>query len=688
MEKRKQNKKVNFFRSIRCKIILAVLLPVCFIIVLGVVCYKKASQGIIQSYRDSSQRAVSITGEYFNFVLSSTIKDYHGLFTNEQLISYLSGVLSGFPEQMVSIYNSNRSDFMKRLTGAEFVKNIYIVSDLVDSITTTYSEQLSLYSQLEQTSQGQMAASDPDSYFWFGEMPLLDEAYGTSREEYALRLVRKFKKVDAFLAVDISKTSIFNVLNQLDFGDGAIWGLVTREESEILTNGEEEFKTEESVFTKTKAFQELCSAQEDKLEQEITYQGKKYLFLGEKVSDTGLSVCVMIPMVTITSLAREIKNLTVNVVWIASLIAIVVGLFISQGIDKRIQIFLRQINQAAKGDLTVKIDMKKKDEFMILAQDLSHMIAHTKHLIQRVEEISRHLLEAAEKVTYEAKDYVGLADRIKEAAEGIEQGMSEQVKDSEQCVYQMDELSGQIKQLTGDTQNMGQILDQADHTIQDSLIAMDVLTNKTKSTSEITETVIETMGSLEEKSENIGGIVQTIKSIASQTNLLSLNASIEAARAGEAGMGFAVVAKQIQVLAAQSSVSAKQIYEILEEIRVQMKESVAAANGAKHAVLEQEEAVRDTSSSFEQMKKQMKRLTQAITGLISNAEEMETARSHTMGAVESILDVSSASAKTTSTVADAAKEQFSLVSELNDTAKQLLEYAGNLKEAVQSFKVR
>lgn len=688
MRKWKRNKKVNFFRSIRFKIILAVLLPICFIIILGVVCYKKASEKIIQSYQDFSQRTVSITGEYFDFILDSTIKDYNGLFTNDQLNAYLSGTLSGFPEQMVSIYNSNRSDFIKRLTGAKFVSNIYIVSDIVDSITTTYPKGFSLYSELEKTSQGQLAASDPNSYFWFGTMPSIDDSYGTNKGEYALRLLRKFKKVDAFLAVDISKKSILDILNQLEFGDGAIWGLVTREGTEILTKGEEEFQAEESVFTKTDAFQKLLSIEENTLEQEISYQGKRYLFLGEKVSDTGLLVCVMIPMSIITSLAREIESLTVTVVCIASLIAIIVGLIISQGIDRTIQFFLYQINQAAKGDLTVKIYMKKKDEFMLLAQDLSYMIAHTKHLIQKVEEICKQLLIAAEKVTHEAKDYVISANHIKEAAEGIEMGMTEQVNDSKQCVYQMDELSGHIKQLNGDTENMEQILNKADHTIQKSLSAMSILTDKAKTTSEITETVIETMKSLEEKSEDIGGIVETIKSIAFQTNILSLNASIEAARAGEAGLGFAVVAKEIQMLAAQSSNSTKQIYDILEQIRIQMKEAAMAAKEAKGAVLDQEAAVKDTSGSFKQMKEQMEELTEAISGLIFNAKNMETARSHTMEAVENISAVSNISAQTTSNVADTAKKQFSLVSGLNDTAKQLLEYAGNLEEAVRSFKVR
>lgn len=686
-EKRLQ--KVNFFRSIRFKIIAAVLLPVCFIVVLGVVCYKKASEGIISSFQESSEQTVAVTGEYFNFMLATTLKDYNALLMNEQLIAYLSGTLSGFPEQMASIYNSNRTDFIKRLTGAVFLNNIYIVSDISDSITTTYPPTLSLYSMLASTKQGKEAAEDPNSYFWFGTMPQLDEAYGTSEDQYALRLLRKFKKTDAFLVVDISRKAVMDVLNNLELGEGAVWGLVTRDGSEVLTQGEgQDVMFSGNVFSGTSAFQSLAASEEQQMVEEITYEGKQYLFLGTKVSNTGLSVCAMIPMTTITALANGIQKLTLWVVLIASLIAILVGLVISQGIDSTIKTMLRQINQVAKGDLTVTIHTKRNDEFSVLAQDLSRMIAHTKHLIQRVEGISGQLLSAAEQVTGKADDYVELAANIKQAAGGIEAGVTKQAEDTGQCLQCMDELSGQIDLLTGETSQMGEVVTQADETIQTSLFSMEELKEKAMTTSRLTGTVILTMENLEEKSKNIGGIVQTIKSIASQTNVLSLNASIEAARAGEAGLGFAVVAREIQALSAQSTASAKQIYDILEEIQVQMKEAVKAVQKAESAVSEQEEAVRGTADSFGQMKVQMGLLTTVLSELLSNAGEMETARSATLEAVKSISAVAITSAESSSSVAKAANQQFSLVTDFSDTAKQLLDYAGNLEESIKSFKVR
>ena len=147
----------------------------------------------------------------------------------------------------------------------------------------------------------------------------------------------------------------------------------------------------------------------------------------------------------------------------------------------------------------------------------------------------------------------------------IDIGTNTQAEHAVQCLGQMDTLSKRIMVVSENTQKISSIASQTEGSIKTGMTSMDALNEKSHSTAEITNVVIASIEELEVKSKSIGQIVSAINEIASETNLLSLNASIEAARAGEAGRGFAVVADQIGKLAADSAKSAVTTRELISK---------------------------------------------------------------------------------------------------------------------------
>ena len=186
---------------------------------------------------------------------------------------------------------------------------------------------------------------------------------------------------------------------------------------------------------------------------------------------------------------------------------------------------------------------------------------------------------------------------------------------------------------------------------------------------------------------DITSVSDAISSIASQTNLLSLNASIESARAGEAGRGFAVVAEEIRKLSDQCLASAGQISKIVDEIVAQTIDVVSIAKQAESVVSSQSGAVDDTTSSFRQIDNQVEELLRALQTISNNVQEMNGARNETLSAIESISAASTETAACSTSVYDAAGTQMKAIQDLDQASQKLASKADSLLDILATFHV-
>jgi methyl-accepting chemotaxis protein len=213
------------------------------------------------------------------------------------------------------------------------------------------------------------------------------------------------------------------------------------------------------------------------------------------------------------------------------------------------------------------------------------------------------------------------------------------------------------------------------------------LNEKSKATANITHNVISKIQEFEIQSKNIAGFVSTINEIASQTNLLSLNASIEAARAGDAGRGFAVVADEIRKLADQSVQAANQIQNIVKEIASKTKDTIDTAKEAESIVESQTVSLNKTIQVFDFINDHVNDLASNLNNISNGIKSIETAKADTMDAIQDISAVSEETAAASEEVSATAINQIDSVERMRNAAIELANNAKNLEEAIKIFKI-
>ncbi len=301
------------------------------------------------------------------------------------------------------------------------------------------------------------------------------------------------------------------------------------------------------------------------------------------------------------------------------------------------------------------------------------------------------------------------------AIDGVAKGAQEQAAAANTASTITGQLSSAIEQVAGNAQAVVQqstaaadAAKQGTAKVQDTLKGMQNIKQRVGLSAE----KVQEMGS---RSDQIGEIVTTIEDIASQTNLLALNAAIEAARAGEAGKGFAVVADEVRKLAERSSTSTREIGDLIKSIQKTVAEAVAAMDeGAKEVergvlianeagaslndILKASEAVNQqaeqAAAAAEQMSASANELVAAVDSVsavveenTAATEEMAAGSSEVTQAIENIASVSEENSAAVEHVSASAEEMSAQVEEVTASAEELANLAQNLKEIVYQFKL-
>ncbi|WP_251554716.1 methyl-accepting chemotaxis protein [Neobacillus muris] len=403
---------------------------------------------------------------------------------------------------------------------------------------------------------------------------------------------------------------------------------------------------------------------------------------------TGWKFASVVDRSEITSSSDHISKVGWTLTIIFGVLAALFAYFIGKAISANIHRVKEALETAARGDFTERVSVNTKDEFKELEQSFNHTMDELTASLGNVEETSKTVLETSANLSMMTKETNAAISEVALAIGEIAQGANLQARNIQVSSEQMKGLSHQLDGISAATTDMNHVSQRSMDLSNQGLTQVTLLTDKSAETQASTTEVASIVNEVDDRMEEINGIIDVITKITDQTNLLALNASIESARAGEHGRGFAVVANEVRNLAEQSRSSAIEIKRIVDGIKSVVKKAVAAMDQTNQAVLEQDQAVTETKAIFTEILSAVQELAEKAKGVQSAVKESQQNKDRVSQEMDSISSVSEQTAAATEEVSASAEQISATMESFIQHANGLKELSELLESEINKFKLK
>ena len=269
--------------------------------------------------------------------------------------------------------------------------------------------------------------------------------------------------------------------------------------------------------------------------------------------------------------------------------------------------------------------------------------------------------------------------------ESVAGGVQEQSRQTELGVGEMADFSERINDVYHASEEMTQKIEEALNAVEQGKGGIDELSIKSEETAEIAESLVSSIDQVNMQLERIVDIIKTIESIASKTNLLSLNASIEAARAGESGRGFSVVASEIRNLADQSMQAGTVVRGIVSDIQKSNQAATDAARSTESFLRSQTEMLKETVATFGNINTNVEALVEVLGAIRQKMENMQDNKEVVNHSIEEINQLSGQIAASIEGISEVIGEKMKEIDTLANTVRLLNNEAEELQGSMSRF---
>lgn len=516
--------------------------------------------------------------------------------------------------------------------------------------------------------------------------PYLDQVTNKYAVSIGLPLIDGGGKFYGVVAEDILLSTITDTVNKIDLG-GMGYGFLLDKNGIILAHPDSKLLNknikEDNEF-KDQAPEILSKGADQK---DYKFNGTDKIIAYKRIDSTGWVFCIAVDR----SIAfKQLNAIRIQYTVIILVLIIAVGItafFMTLGLVRPIDVLKKNSQLMSRGDLTVRAEVKGKDEVAELGKAFNAMAESIKSLIGKIRESATLVDSASKDMSDHSRKTGDIAEQVSTSMQELAKGAGDQAESVQTGTNTVSGMTDSIENISKSVEDSVEMIEKIYQTVDDGISVVTnqmALTEESKNTTLIVE---KSIASLSEKSKEIGKIVEVISNIATQTNLLALNAAIEAARAGENGKGFAVVADEIRKLAEQSSVSSRDIIALLNDIQNATTNSVERVKSVKEVVEKQDTAVNNTNVYLKKIKTAFDGIITQIHKVSSHTQELNMNADKVLDVMTSIASVVEESAASTQEIAASAEEQTESIYMISELSQKLMKNADNLITEVKKFAI-
>ena len=420
--------------------------------------------------------------------------------------------------------------------------------------------------------------------------------------------------------------------------------------------------------------------------------GQYFCYYMPLLNDDGSAIGMVFAGRESDSVKTAVTDIIMKMVIISVFITIVISIFgivIANKSSGKMRAIADELGSLARGELKLEIDQSaidRNDEIGLLADGTKFLSEKLEEVIKTTMDMSKELKESGSELSNSAAQASHASSQVSQAVDEISKGAVMQAESVENAAGNTQHIGGDIEVVAENVQQLNGYTTQMKESCEAAMEALNRLIEQSGQVQASVRDIGQTIDSTNESAKEISKFSQAITEIASQTNLLSLNASIEAARAGDAGKGFAVVATEIGQLAVQSSNSAEEIKKIVDKLMADSEASVEVMERLNTSFGQQEQQLGDTKDNMQSMAENVVHVSDSTGSIASHVDQLSTAKDKLVEIISDLSAISqenAASSEETNASMQELNATFAIISESADKLQQL---ATGMTDAISYFK--